>query len=344
MSLNISWRWFLKLFFWAVVPGAIGVYFLTGLLSFISEDEGLLTIQLTRKSKLLNEYANHQITDGVILKENFQATESGLGSVLVRFYNFDRINDDLLEFRIREKGEDNWYYENVYKVDQFLPDELFPFGFPVIENSKGKVYEFEIESLQGVKGNAVAISRYAPQVVAKYQLTKNKVFSDPRLWWYFPVVKILNLMVNKGFLNQLMLGMVSVVSYFLVVGLLAKIYVLWLVDRNVWSFFYKWRYLIFSIWLLTVLIEIFVLKRSEDLLLILLCTWMVVMLSLLKITYKYVLVLSMFLLSTYWLFNLLEFNLIAEKMAIWGYLLMAIGVGQMFIKALKHESSNFGRS
>jgi len=48
-------------------------------------------------------------------------------------------------FRLKEKGGEDWLYENSYFFDQTAPVHLYPFGFPVIENSKNKTYLVEVE-------------------------------------------------------------------------------------------------------------------------------------------------------------------------------------------------------
>jgi len=49
-----------------------------------------------------------------------------------------------ITFRIKEKGEEDWFYENAYYFDQTAPSHLYPFGFPVIEDSENKTYLVEI--------------------------------------------------------------------------------------------------------------------------------------------------------------------------------------------------------
>ncbi len=49
-------------------------------------------------------------------------------------------------FRLKEKGAEEWFYENTYYFDEPTPTHLYPFGFPPIENSKDKTYLVEIES------------------------------------------------------------------------------------------------------------------------------------------------------------------------------------------------------
>lgn len=106
----------------------------------------------------------------------FTALDPNLGIVLVRFWNFENISKDKLTFRIKEVGSKNWYYEGTYKVDQFQPNEYFTFGFPIISNSKGKRYQFELESTAGKQGDAIAISTKKPYFATRYKffLSENK--------------------------------------------------------------------------------------------------------------------------------------------------------------------------
>ncbi len=48
-------------------------------------------------------------------------------------------------FRLKEKGGEDWLYENSYFFDQAVKSHLYPFGFPIIEESKDKTYVVEIE-------------------------------------------------------------------------------------------------------------------------------------------------------------------------------------------------------
>lgn len=107
---------------------------------------------------------NKELLKGNKIIDQFRANNNNLGIISVLFNTHSRINDDYLQFNIKEVGSNKWYYSNKYKVDQFQDNQYFPFGFPEINNSKGKTYKIEIESLNGMEGNSVQV------------LIKNKVF------------------------------------------------------------------------------------------------------------------------------------------------------------------------
>lgn len=128
------------------------------------------------------EYSNiefNELLEGEKLQGKFTATDNYLGQVLIRFYNFKRINPDKVIFRIKEEDSESWYYQSIYKTDQFQPHLLFPFGFPVISYSEGKTYIFEVESLDGQPEQSIGLSPVSPLGAVLYQYPKKLLLSDP---------------------------------------------------------------------------------------------------------------------------------------------------------------------
>ncbi len=136
---------------------------------------GVTTLPEDKKDAELHANVGKELLKGQKVTGSFTASENNLGLVLLRFYNFERISKDKVIFRIKENGSKDWYYTNIYKVDQFQPNEYFTFGFSPIENSKGKQYDFEIESTAGKPKNAIGISTTFPQIGAAYQFTKTQL-------------------------------------------------------------------------------------------------------------------------------------------------------------------------
>lgn len=98
---------------------------------------------------------------GDIYQQEFTSPVETFGIVAVQFDNNNRINEDIIKFRIREAGlsvdEVNWYYQGEALSEQFQPGWYFPFGFPPFENAKDKNFIFEIESTQGKEDNCVSV-------------------------------------------------------------------------------------------------------------------------------------------------------------------------------------------
>lgn len=79
------------------------------------------------------------------MSREFKATNDRLGVVEIKFNPWPEGIYEPVIFRIKEKGSGDWYYQSEY-YNTSNTKTFFPFGFPVISNSKGKTYQIEIES------------------------------------------------------------------------------------------------------------------------------------------------------------------------------------------------------
>lgn len=125
-------------------------------------------------------YKNKELLKGEKIIGGFEAKNNNLGIVSVLFDTHNQINDDYLQFSIKEIGNSRWYYSNKYKVDQFQNNTYFPFGFPEISNSKGKLYQIEIESLSGTKGNSVKAVIENTPFLSKYSFPKTYLLQNKK--------------------------------------------------------------------------------------------------------------------------------------------------------------------
>jgi len=134
---------------------------------------------LIEESSAIN-LVGKQLFAGGIISQDFVSYYDNLGIIAVRFKTFSRINDDTLIFRLKEEGNSSWYYVANYKTDQFQDRNLFPFGFPIIEKSKGIKYHLEIESKSGSESSFVQIDNLRPVLVSKhqYKLHGSELFSN----------------------------------------------------------------------------------------------------------------------------------------------------------------------
>lgn len=150
----------------------------------LDHKEFTLNNELFRDGARKNSFYG-ELLKGEVLNGEFVASTNYLGQVLIRFNNFNRINPDSVIFRIKEKDQENWFYENTYKTDQFQPNMFFTFGFPIIENSKNKTYLFEVESLDGKEDHAIGLSSVKPLGATLYQYPKKVLLSNPKVLFNF---------------------------------------------------------------------------------------------------------------------------------------------------------------
>ena len=183
-----------------VIPFLLLFLWLVSLIyqSFIIEN--VFTIITTSYSKSqLTSYPASEILSGQKITGKFIADQNHLGILGFRFWTFYRLNDDYLIFRIKPQGSPDWYYQNVYKTDQFQPNQYFTFGFPEINNSKGKTYQFEIESTLGTPGDAVGLSTSDPVYIVKYKFPKSRVIRNTSSFLSFILLKLENLTSSPNF-------------------------------------------------------------------------------------------------------------------------------------------------
>ncbi len=164
-----------------IIYSVLVISFLILSFVYLYSKSNITVITYTLPDSSISHKVFDEFTQGRKISGEFSPKENYLGQVLIRFYNYNRINTDSLTFRIKEKGASSWYYENSYKTDQFLPDNLFTFGFPIIPNSKGKIYDFEVVSLNGTPEESVSLSRVSPLAALSFQYPKTLLVKNPKL-------------------------------------------------------------------------------------------------------------------------------------------------------------------
>lgn len=172
-------KYFKKWFFRgaAIIFLIIFSFFLSLGYAFYNDPNKLLIEYSHQKSNFVH-LGKGEIYEGEKVEGAITATENNLGIIAVRFETYGRKNTDSLIFRLKEKNENEWYYVNEYESRLFQGYPLFPFGFPIITHSKGKTYIFELESLRGKPGNAIAIEENEPIIVSKHKFSKEALLGN----------------------------------------------------------------------------------------------------------------------------------------------------------------------
>ena len=134
-------------------------------------------------SKVINGPALISFVKGNVYKTSFRAISDNLGSVTFRFDTKHYMKKDYLLFQIKEHSANEWYYSNPYRTDWFQDKMLYPFGFPIIQNSKNKIFDIRLSSLNGTVQNNVRLN--SPQYITKYIYKKSDVRSIPKLYFLF---------------------------------------------------------------------------------------------------------------------------------------------------------------
>lgn len=143
----------------------------------------------------------HKLIKGKKVTGSFVAKDNYLGIVLVNFEKFikpDFRGEDVLAFRIKEKGAKDWYYFNNYRSGLLQSQLQFPFGFPPIGLSKGRTYQFEIESVLGNSTNAVSVG--STTIMSGSQMPKKEILGSKLRIISFLIKKVTTSFVSKEFI------------------------------------------------------------------------------------------------------------------------------------------------
>lgn len=289
-----------------VIPVFLVVIWIFSISRFIAiEDLGFLSLDDRFRIDQLTEVPIGEILKGDIISGKFETPFPNLGIVGFRFLNLNRINNDQLEFRLKQDGDTDWYYRANYKTDQFQPNKIFPLGFKPVSDSNGKMFYFELESLNGVIGNAVAISRDFPTYIGRHVFDKSTLLQNKRLLLYFIYHKTTNLFSNPKFAGAFIAYSLPLLFYlfFVVFGLV----------------FHLPIFLVF----LTILIDIFLIPDINDpLVAAIIFAWLLPVIKF-RIESKVSWSLAIGLLLTTTFFNLFGLIGIAEKAAFWSFMFFA---------------------
>lgn len=139
-----------------------------------------------------SSYSVLPITAGTVIKGEIRAEYDNFASVKLRINTFNRMNTTHIVFRLREKGAKDWYAVNTYTIDRFVNGQLYPFGFPTIQDSKERVYEFEMSSIDGTNDNALGITSGYHTVASQYVFSKSELLGNKQLLVEFVKEKLLS--------------------------------------------------------------------------------------------------------------------------------------------------------
>ena len=207
---KISWiRWFL-------IP--VTLFLLCLLFSlFLSSYANFTTLTHSYSSHNIAKFPKRELLKNESIIGEFKASDNNLGILAIRFNNPKYVihdEEDVLIFRIKEKYQKRWLYQNTYRSGGIYGTPLYPFGFPQIVTSKGKIYQFSVTSLRGNIDNAVSLSEKEPVLISKYVYTKQQLFNDKKMLIDFICRKIINLFSDTDY-RVALIGYMSPLIFYL---------------------------------------------------------------------------------------------------------------------------------
>jgi len=302
------------LLLWILVPALLVAFWIVAPILTISNSP-LSVIAESYGKNIYKPFTDNEIHKGDVVNTAFRAGENKLGIVAVRFDTFGRINSDSLIFSIKEKGDTNWYYTGKYKVDQFQPNDFFTFGFPIIADSKGKDYIFQLHSVKGKEGDAIALSSIEPVMLSKYQFTKAQLLENKTALIAFAYKKIFYSFSDLGFAASSLPFLLPLLFYILSLFF----------HRQIFNKKYPLLIYIFTIVLIIYLIFVQLLPGFSSLILLFIWICLIIFNKLeSSVSFLY----ALLLLSITPIMLIFNQQYIAENYAIWVYYFLVIGTVQ----------------
>lgn len=180
--------------------------------SFILSNNNSFTTLSNYYDKEILKNIKKPMKKGDKLYGEFIAKENNLGTISISFDPKYKSWDEVY-FRLKEKSQNNWYYQFKYYAPQFIGLQYFPFGFPKIKESANKTYQFELESKVANKEEGVAINEKFPIIIVNYQFEKNELLSNPWNFISFVFKKITSGYSLPGFLFVSIVGLSPMLIY-----------------------------------------------------------------------------------------------------------------------------------
>lgn len=183
---------------WVLIPFVLLLFWLT-LSMLYGSYKSVSVLQYIQNQNSKNNFFSKKLFREQKLTGDFIAKDNHLGIIAVGFSNVPRVDynsEDLILFRIREKNNNKWLYENTYRSGAFVSYDYYPFGFKEISDSKGKEYIFEIISNQGNNKNALETKNYNPVYLIKYKYPKREIFGSFSALGKFIVEKLITFFTN----------------------------------------------------------------------------------------------------------------------------------------------------
>lgn len=333
-----------KWFKWGVLPVVLFVFWFAATFWYIvSFDKSFLVLSYTHNKEVFTTPIKTKLLKGDKISGEFQAKENNLGILAIRFKVMNRVaykDEDSLSFRIKEKGSKNWHYENTYRSGFIYEVPFLPFGFPLISDSKGKYYYFELESIKGNESNAVSISDRAPVLASKYQENKGELLANKMVLLAFLQKKIINAFQTVDVQFSSFVFLLPLLLYLFWSSPLHSKYIEKLQKRiDKYGFIllgerYYYvkrigRYSFLLLVIIIVLIDILILQILNDLVYVVTFILWFTLVKWYKLDSRYTLLTSLLLFLFAPLYLLFNISSIANRSAEWAFIFLLVGVVQI---------------
>jgi len=183
-------RYYKRIFFrWIVLSVIffnICIFILLSNIFFFDISPSVISYRHKNNVDFVSNFQN--IENGEELTGKFTAAEDNLGIISLQLNSAPPIKDTL-QFSLFDES-DVQISHNEYDISGFYYLHEFPFGFDIIEKSKGNNYKFKIVFTAQNKVIQNTLKIEEPDLITKYKFDKSDILSDQKSLFYFISKKI----------------------------------------------------------------------------------------------------------------------------------------------------------
>lgn len=122
------------------------------------------------------------LTNGSKVRFWITSRYNNLGAVIVRFESLYRPKskeEERVLFTLFGPDGNSILYRNTYRIAYGFGNPLYPFGFSIIPESKGKKYMVTLEFINGTLDDPLRLSLRDPVVLTRYSTPKTEILLKP---------------------------------------------------------------------------------------------------------------------------------------------------------------------
>ncbi|MEI6774568.1 MAG: hypothetical protein WCL18_07470 [bacterium] len=271
------------------------------------------------------------------IKGRFTAQENYLGIVTVQLNDEKQFSGDSV-FRIKNILDSDWTHIATVAASQYATLPLYPFGLPIIRNSKNQTYEFEVNILN--TNSAIPrsmLGKSYPLLISQYAFPKEVLISNKMLLAEFIYKKILYNLADSDKRGVFIVYSLPIFFYLFFLLFEKKINSLELVMKMRSKLKFLLNPYIFMVFL-GIFIDIFIIKKSSDSTISLFSFLWILGVAAYKLESRYSFGMALIFLTFCPFLLSANMDWIAEKSGIWAYMFLVVGTFQALVE-LKAESS-----
>lgn len=263
-----------------------------------------------------NESVSNIIKKNNIISGKFKASNNYLGIISLRF-NKENLSGNSL-FKIKNILDDDWYHTATISAEQYSTLPFYSFGFPVIEKSKNQTYKFEIKLFSGNRG--LSLSKQEPVFASVYAYPKEMLLGNLGLLKDFAQKKISYYSGTKDYWKVFLIYSLPLLLYLLYISIFHRYFKIKILKKLARP--------TIVIAIIAMMIDIFVIRKYADSTTI----WLTLLWTAGVIAYRldprFSFGLVLVFLTTCPFLLVGNMDWIAEKSAIWTYMMLVVGTVQ----------------